>query len=86
MPKRSSTNVNQDAAKIVDAATRKVDSVLPKESIPNRKPRKNPAAVMLGRLGGKKGGPARAQALSAERRVEIARLAAAARWNTGTEE
>ena len=42
---------------------------------------KNPAAVALGRLGGKKGGKARAAKLSAERRVEIARKAAQARWS-----
>jgi hypothetical protein len=41
---------------------------------------KNPAAVALGRLGGKKGGPARAAKLSAERRREIARQAARTRW------
>ena len=41
---------------------------------------KNPAAVYLGRLGGKKGGPARAKALSKKRRVEIARKAARKRW------
>ena len=41
---------------------------------------KNPAAVLLGRLGGKKGGPARAKKLSAKRRAEIARKAARARW------
>lgn len=41
---------------------------------------KNPAAVALGRLGGKKGGKARAKALTPERRREIARKAAAARW------
>jgi len=41
---------------------------------------KNPAAVALGRLGGLKGGPARAKKLSAERRKEIARRAARARW------
>jgi hypothetical protein len=35
----------------------------------------------LGRRGGQKGGPARAQALSKRRRSEIARLAARARWN-----
>lgn len=40
---------------------------------------KNPAAVALGRLGGKKGGPARAAKLTAERRSEIARQAVAAR-------
>jgi hypothetical protein len=41
---------------------------------------KNAAAVALGRLGGKKGGPARAAKLSKERRREIARKAAQARW------
>ncbi len=45
---------------------------------------KNPHAVALGRLGGLKGGPAggraRAKALSARRRTEIARSAARSRW------
>ena len=43
---------------------------------------KNPAAVALGRLGGKKGGKARAAKLTPERRSEIARKAAAARWGS----
>ena len=38
------------------------------------------AATALGRLGGLKGGPARAIKLSAERRSEIARKAAQKRW------
>jgi hypothetical protein len=42
--------------------------------------RKNPAAVALGRKGGKKGGPARAAKLSKEQLVESARKAALARW------
>jgi hypothetical protein len=41
---------------------------------------KNPAAVALGRLGGLKGGNARAKVLSAKRRIEIAAKAAKARW------
>ena len=41
---------------------------------------KNPAAVQLGRLGGRKGGPARARKLTKQRRSEIARKAAQARW------
>ena len=41
---------------------------------------KNPAAVALGKLGGKKGGRVRAQRLSPARRKEIAKKAAAARW------
>lgn len=41
---------------------------------------KNPAAVALGRLGGLKGGKARAAKLSPKKRKEIAKKAAAARW------
>jgi hypothetical protein len=41
----------------------------------------NPHAAALGRLGGLKGGPARARILSASRRKEIARLGARARWS-----
>ncbi len=41
---------------------------------------KDPKAVRAGRLGGKKGGPARKKTLSKERRSEIAKKAAQARW------
>lgn len=41
---------------------------------------KNPAAVALGKLGASKGGKARAEKLSDERKSEIARKAANARW------
>jgi hypothetical protein len=41
---------------------------------------KNPAAVALGRLGGLKGGNARAAKLSADERKEIAQRAAKQRW------
>jgi hypothetical protein len=68
MPNRSSTrDVNQAAAMIVAQATGQV-------------PAKNPAAVELGRLGGLKGGRARAQKLSARKRREIAKRGARARW------
>ncbi len=43
---------------------------------------KNAAAVELGRLGGRKGGKARADKLTPERRSEIARKAAATRWGS----
>ncbi|MGQ0614426.1 MAG: hypothetical protein ACT4PV_11880 [Planctomycetaceae bacterium] len=66
---------NQMAARIVEEATAFQGAVEePKE------PEKNPAAVALGRLGGKKGGPARAKALSAAKRKAIAKKAASARW------
>jgi hypothetical protein len=45
---------------------------------------KNPGAVELGRLGGRKGGEARAAKLTPERRSEIARNAAAKRWANGS--
>jgi hypothetical protein len=45
-------------------------------------PEKNPHAVELGKLGGRKGGLARRNALSATRRSEIASKAARTRWKT----
>lgn len=57
---------NELAASLVRAAT--------------EHPEKNPAAVALGRLGGQKGGKARAAKLSASRRSAIAKKAARARW------
>jgi len=66
-------DINELAASIVRAATEG-------EEIPDEFEGKNPAAVLLGRLGGKRGGKARAAKLTPERRSEIARRAAAARW------
>ena len=43
---------------------------------------KNPAAVALGRLGGLRGGKARAAKLSPKQRSKIARAAAKKRWIT----
>jgi hypothetical protein len=51
------------------------------EGKPAAKPEKNPAAVALGRLGGLKGGKARAEKLSPRKRAAIAKKAADARWN-----
>lgn len=67
-------DLNQLAATIVGDATS--DEPVEKASAPE----KNPHAAALGRLGGKKGGPARATSLSASRRSEIARKAAETRW------
>ena len=43
-------------------------------------PQKNPHAVAMGRLGGLKGGKARAAKLTKKQRSEIAKRAVAARW------
>lgn len=53
--------------------------LLPAESPPSE-PVKNPHAVALGKLGGPKGGKARAAKLSAKKRAEIAKKAAKTRW------
>lgn len=50
------------------------------EAEPEPEPTKNPNAVALGRLGGAKGGKARAAKLTPEQRREIAKRAAQARW------
>ena len=81
MPKRSSKSgkrrdVNELAAGIIAAVTSE-----PAGDVPE----KNPAAVALGKLGGLKGGKARAAKLSAKKRKEIARLGALARWSRNTE-
>jgi hypothetical protein len=76
MPKRSSKrDPNLTAFDIVAQAT---GGDQPKTK--PQEPEKNPAAVALGRLGGLKGGKARAKALSAKKRQEIARKAAKSRW------
>lgn len=67
-------DLNILAAQIVGAATE------PAKQPTRKKPKKNPAAVALGRLGGLKGGKARADKLSAKRRTLIAKKAASARW------
>lgn len=70
MPKRSSSDVNVTAFSIVQQVTGSAKA----------NPQKNPAAVALGRLGGLKGGKARAANLTAKERSDIAKAAASARW------
>jgi len=75
MPDRSSKlsrHSNQLAKLVVETTRGQKDT----EPIPS----KSPAAVELRRLGGLKGGKARAAKLSAKKRSQIARKAAAARW------
>jgi hypothetical protein len=75
-PKRP-RDANQLAKRIADIATGQV-----RDSTPTPEQEgKDPQAVSLGRKGGLLGGRARAKALSAPRREEIARDAAKARWS-----
>lgn len=74
MPKRSrkeTDDINVLAKSIVEETTKELSEEIPQ---------KNPAAVALGRLGGLKGGKARAEKLSAKKRKAIAKKAAKARW------
>ncbi len=70
--KKAPKDINQLAKFIVDLATG--------ENEPEPEDNKNPAAVALGRLGGLKGGKARADSLAPEKRKEIAKKAAEKRW------
>lgn len=72
--KKMPKDANQLAAQIVAMST---GQAVPS---PAELAGKNPAAVMLGRLGGLKGGKARAKSLSANERKAIAKKAAKARW------
>lgn len=78
MPDRSRKrprDLNALAKSIVDDATSDEPRPKPEKRV------KNPAAVELGRMGGLKGGKARAEKLTAAQRSEIARKAAATRWS-----
>lgn len=72
-PKRP-RDTNQLAKFIVDLATGEA------EEAPSPDEGKDPAAVALGRKGGLKGGKARADSMTPERRAEIAKKAAESRW------
>ena len=75
--KKQPTDINILASKIVAEAIKE-----PTKEEPIRE--KNPAAVALGRLGGLKGGKARAEKLSAKKRKAIAQKAAKTRWSKKT--
>lgn len=79
MPNRSSSRGQgpKDANQIAFRVVQQAIGEAPAES---EEPKKNPAAVSLGRLGGLKGGKARAAKLTPEQRTEIAKSAVAARW------
>jgi hypothetical protein len=75
LPKRSSKQ--KDTYQLARGV---LDAIVPDAKPKADKPEKNPAAVALGRLGGLKGGKARAEKLSPAKRKAIAKKAAAKRW------
>lgn len=85
MPKRSSKPKREGTAHDFTVTARRVveqaiGEKLDGSPLDDPNAGKNPAAVALGRLGGIKGGAARAKNLSAKRRSQIAKKAAKARW------
>jgi hypothetical protein len=66
------TDVISNAVKVMRIATGEEEDILLT---------KNPHAVALGKLGGEKGGKARADKLSSKKRKSIASNAANVRWN-----
>lgn len=81
--KKPSTDPNVIAHDILQAITgQPAGTTSVKREEPTNPPTKNPAAVALGRLGGLKGGKARAEKLSAKKRADIAKKAAKARWKS----
>ncbi len=77
MPKRSSIKRPADLNKLAFSIVQDAVSEEPKKEPESGK---NPHAVALGRMGGLKGGKARADKLTPEQRREIAQRAAKARW------
>jgi len=82
--KKLPRDANSLAARIVALSTGQDEPDLGSKPKPTVKAgrEKNPAAVALGRLGGLKGGKARAEKLSSKKRTEIATKAAMSRWNS----
>ena len=78
MPKRPRKKRPRDAAALAFQVFQEAIGEAPPEPDPDDG--KNPAAVALGRLGGRKGGKARAANMTPEERSEAARIAARARW------
>jgi hypothetical protein len=80
MPKRSGKD--HDFATIArNVVERAIGEKLDGTPLEDTAADKNPAAVALGKLGGAKGGNARAKKLSPEKRKAIAKKAAKARWS-----
>ena len=79
MPNRSSNRKTTDPNVAAFRVMQHVIAMSEGQETPTQ-PEKNPAAVALGRLGGLKGGKARAKALSPRKRTAIAKKAAKARW------
>ena len=80
MPKKRAAKLRPDVNEIAFRVVQEATGQAEKTSPPDERTDKNPEAVRRGRLGGQKGGMAKAKNLSQQERAEAARLAAQARW------
>lgn len=87
MPTRSSKDHDfvTVARRVVEQAIGEHLDGTPLNDTTNASRIKNPHAVALGKIGGQKGGRARAEKLSARKRSQIARKAALKRWSSEKE-
>lgn len=86
MAKKTSTKRTGTEHDFMTVARRVVEQAIGEKldgsPLPDKDAGKNPHAVALGKMGGAKGGKARAEALSPAKRKAIAKAAAKARWKT----
>lgn len=73
-----------DPAEMAHGIIQQLTGEAPAPEAPPPDDGKNPAAVALGRLGGLKGGKARAKSMTKKERTAAAKKAAAARWSKST--
>ncbi|MEX0856244.1 MAG: RNA-binding protein [Gemmatimonadota bacterium] len=85
-PTKKPTKLRPDAIEIAHRVMLEATGQRPKTPPPSERSEeeKDPEAVARGAKGGKKGGEARKQALTPERRRAIAKKAARARWSSET--
>jgi hypothetical protein len=80
MPKRSSGEKRDFMQVAREVVERAIGEQMDGSPLEVEEDKRNPHAVALGKAGGKKGGNARAKALSPSRRRAIAKKAAKSRW------
>jgi len=79
-PRRKAAKLRPDVAEVAFRVYQEAIGEAPKTLPPGERTEKNPDAVRRGKKGGVKGGKARADSLTPQKRAKIAKRAAKARW------
>lgn len=80
MQRKKTAKLRPDVAETAFRVMQEAIGEAPKTLPPRERTEKNPEAVARGQRGGEKGGRARAESLTPERRTKIAKRAARSRW------